>query len=189
MSEELYQQFKTAAEGVSAEVHRVENPEQALALITGILQKWETEKRPEGLQVVWKKGPLTAGFAAEPEIKGIIYDQELYLHSKEADVGIAEGDLAIADTGTVVQDATDVEKRYVTTLPELNILLVSTKAIVPNMEVALARFEAGRIPFLAFITGPSRTADIERVLTLGVHGPEWLHVICIDEGGEGNGQG
>ncbi|NLL17460.1 MAG: LUD domain-containing protein [Clostridia bacterium] len=189
MEGKLYQQFKVAAEGVGAEVYRVEGPEQALELITGILREWESRKRDKRLQVVWKKGSITSGLATKPAIKGIIYEKELSFRAREADVGIAEGDLAIADTGTIVQDATDVEKRYVTTLPELNILLVRTTAIVADMEEAFARLRPGRIPFLAFITGPSRTADIERVLTLGVHGPEWLHVICVDEGGSRNGQG
>jgi L-lactate dehydrogenase complex protein LldG len=43
----------------------------------------------------------------------------------------------------------------------------------------------GPPPYLSFITGPSRTADIERVLTLGVHGPERLVIVCVDDLGGG----
>lgn len=183
MLAELYQQFKISAEKVSAQVHRAGNREEALTLIAQLLEEWEGTKEGKPLEVVWKKGPLTTGLDFRSSIKGKVHVEELERFSVDADVGIAEAEWGIADTGTLMQDATDVAIRYVTTLPELNILLVATENLVANMEEALAQGKPGQTPFLAFITGPSRTADIERVLTLGVHGPEWLHVICVDKGG------
>ncbi len=183
MIKELYQGFKKEAEAVGSNVYHVQDADQALVLITELLGKWETDRKPQGLEVVWQRGPIMADARGFIEIKGKVHEENLPHFSKEADVGITEVDLAIAETGTLAQDATDVVKRYVTTLPELNILLLKADKLVSSMEEAFAVMKPSETPFLAFITGPSRTADIERVLTLGVHGPEWLWIIFV--GGEG----
>ncbi len=183
MIEELYRDFKREAEAVGSNVYRVENADQALVLITELLGKWESDRKPQGLEVAWQRGPIMADAQGSIAIRGRVHEENLPHFSKEADVGIAEVDLAIADTGTLAQNATDVVKRYVTTLPELNILLLTADKLVRSMEEAFAVMKPVETPFLAFITGPSRTADIERVLTLGVHGPEWLWIIFV--GGEG----
>jgi L-lactate dehydrogenase complex protein LldG len=83
----------------------------------------------------------------------------------------------LADTGTVVQDATDPALRLVSTLPEIHIALLSANRILPSLADALPKLDPGRSPYISFITGPSRTADIERVLTIGAHGPVRLVVV------------
>ena len=90
-------------------------------------------------------------------------------------------DWALADTGTVVQIADTVDQRLVSTLPALHIALVSTASILPNLPALLSRVDPRKTGYLAFITGPSRTADIERVLTIGVHGPARLVIVMVDE--------
>lgn len=183
MAKELYQDFKKAAEAVGTNVYRAKDVGEALSIITELLKKWEAERKPQGLEVVWQRGEIMAGAKGSIEIKGRVHEENLPRFARAADVGIAEADLAITGTGTLAQNATDVVKRYVTTLPELSILLVKTDTLVTSMEEAFSILKPAEIPFLAFITGPSRTADIERVLTLGVHGPEWLWIIFVD--GEG----
>ena len=90
-------------------------------------------------------------------------------------------DWALANTGTLVQSADEVDKRLVSTLPLLHIALVSTAALLPDLAAVLARVDPRKSAYLSFITGPSRTADIERVLTIGVHGPERLIVVLVDD--------
>mgnify|MGYP000873813376 FL=1 len=58
MTKELYQDFKQAAEAVSAEVFRVKTGEEALTLMSELLQKWEEKRKPQGLEIVWQRGPV-----------------------------------------------------------------------------------------------------------------------------------
>ena len=95
-------------------------------------------------------------------------------------------DWALADTGTLVQDATAVDQRLVSTLPTIHVALIATDGLRPDMPTWLADADPNRMGYLSMITGPSRTADIERVLTIGVHGPVRLIIIFVDELGRTN---
>ena len=80
----------------------------------------------------------------------------------------------LADLRTCVVRGTNEDIRLATMLPETSVLLIRRSTILPgneNSAEVLQVLRQGRTEFLAFISGPSRTADIERVLTLGVHGP------------------
>jgi hypothetical protein len=79
-------------------------------------------------------------------------------------------DWARADTGTLVEIADAVDRRLVSTLPAVHIALVAIGALLPDLASAISRTDLRRSAYHFFITGPSRTADIERVLTIGVHG-------------------
>src|SRR5690606_34356432 len=95
-------------------------------------------------------------------------------------------DFAIADTATLVEASTNDAVRLVSSLPRVYIGIVWASTVTPTLRDAapLMRpyFEdnAGGI-VLSFISGPSRTGDIELKLTLGVHGPETAHVIIIED--------
>ena len=154
--EGLFDMFKARAEAVSAEVHRFPTRAAALAFLADFLER-------EGGPVVCSDVTREAAAAAK--------------------VGISEMECAIADTGTLVQDATTAGRRLVSTLPEIHVAMVPTDGLVPDLPAALARFNPRQIPFLSMITGPSRTADIERVLTIGVHGPSRLVIVFVDEVG------
>lgn len=98
-------------------------------------------------------------------------------------VGVARAALGIADTGTCVVVTDDEETRLATMIPETSILLLQASDIVPSLPDAApflrGRQADGRISYTSFITGPSRTADIERVGAIGVHGPLSVLVIVI----------
>ena len=96
-------------------------------------------------------------------------------------IGISQVEWAIADTGTLVTDAAPVERRLVSTLPVIHVAVVATDAIEADMPEALARIHPNQCGYISIITGPSRTADIERVLTIGVHGPSRLIIVFVDE--------
>ena len=90
-------------------------------------------------------------------------------------------DWALADTGTLAQDASAIDKRLVSTLPFIHIALVPIAGLTPDMPTWLTQVQPQDSGYLSLVTGPSRTADIERVLTIGVHGPERLIIIFVDE--------
>jgi L-lactate dehydrogenase complex protein LldG len=103
------------------------------------------------------------------------------------DAGITSAQAAIADTGTLVLEAETERHRLVSLLPPVHIAVVYARNIVLTIGDALRQLH-GDDPrqmsrAITFITGPSRTADIELTLTVGVHGPKELHVIVIEEAG------
>lgn len=94
------------------------------------------------------------------------------------DVGISTAQAAIAETGTLVLDSACERHRLVSLVPPVHIAVVNASAIVETLSEALALLQEKEIsPAITFITGPSRTADIELTLAIGVHGPQELYVI------------
>jgi L-lactate dehydrogenase complex protein LldG len=99
------------------------------------------------------------------------------------DVGITTAQAAIAETGTLVLESEGERHRLVSLLPPVNVAVVSAADICLTLGEALGRVRQST-PMsrtITFITGPSRTADIELTLAIGVHGPKELYVI-VDEG-------
>ena len=98
-------------------------------------------------------------------------------------VGVVRAALGIAETGTCVVVTDDEETRLATMIPETSILILQASAIVPTLTDAAPflreRQADGRVSYTSMITGPSRTADIERVSAIGVHGPLAVLVIVI----------
>ena len=98
------------------------------------------------------------------------------------DVGISTVQAAIAETGTLVLDSTRERHRLVSLVPPVHIAIVRASQIYRSLGevLALIRKDQEISPAVTFITGPSRTADIELTLAIGVHGPQELYVI-VDE--------
>ena len=102
------------------------------------------------------------------------------------DAGVTMAQAGIAETGTLILEAEKERHRLVSLLPPVHIAVVKAEDICPTIGDALKRLRgAGHGEMsraITFITGPSRTADIELTLTIGVHGPKELHVIVIESG-------
>lgn len=103
--------------------------------------------------------------------------------ARDADlVGITGCFCAIAETGTLMLCGSPDGPATVSLLPETHIALVPASRIVAGMEegFALARAELGQLPrAVNFISGPSRTGDIEQTIVLGAHGPYRVHLILL----------
>ena len=95
------------------------------------------------------------------------------------DVGISTAQAAIAETGTLVLDSTYERHRLVSLVPPVHIAIIGASSICETLSEALALLQKDKeiSPAVTFITGPSRTADIELTLAIGVHGPQELYVI------------
>jgi len=107
-----------------------------------------------------------------------------------ADVGITGGNILIAETGTLVLVTNEGNADLATTLPPVHIAVVGIEKLVGTLDDAtallklLARSATGQkiSTYTQFITGPSRTGDIELTMQIGVHGPKELHFVLLDNG-------
>ena len=178
----IFSSFKARAEAVNAEVHHFISRAEALAFILRFLVETDVSNSPQSY-AVWADCPFLNGLdknELSAAVPGLTFEVTR-TNCAEAKIGISQMDWGKADTGTLVQDATAVEKRLVSTLPWIHIALIETGKIVDDLPALLTRIDPRQASFLAFISGPSRTADIERVLTIGVHGPQRLIVVAVDE--------
>ncbi len=99
------------------------------------------------------------------------------------DAGITECECLVAQTGSVVINARDHGGRALSVLPPHHVVLARKDQLVPDLPAAYERLyqkygEPNRWPsMIGFVTGPSRTGDIERILVLGAHGPKRLTIL------------
>jgi L-lactate dehydrogenase complex protein LldG len=93
------------------------------------------------------------------------------------DLGITEADFLLPETGTLVLRSSAKKPRAVSLLPRVHLAIVHPEMLRADIHQVFA--EAKDSNYLVFITGPSRTADIELTVTLGVHGPKNLYVWVI----------
>lgn len=176
----LIDQFAARAEAVSSEVHRFDTKEEALRFILSFLRDEGVSDQP-ARYAVWADCPFLERLPRDQlaqAVPGLRFDVSRGT-AVAARIGISQMDWALADTGTLVQDSTAAERRLVSSLPEIHIAIIDANKILPDLSSLFAMIHAADTPYLAFITGPSRTADIERVLTIGVHGPERLVIVVI----------
>jgi L-lactate dehydrogenase complex protein LldG len=105
-------------------------------------------------------------------------------HQSGIHTALTAADWAIAETGTLVLDSGSEDLRIATMLSETHIAWIPASKIVPDA-TALSAYLVGKMKsppgYISFITGASRTADIERVLAIGVHGPQELHILIMEE--------
>ena len=102
----------------------------------------------------------------------------------DCDMGITTAQWAIAETGTLVLESERERHRLASLVPPVHVAIVEAGRIRRTMAEALELIknaDVGLSRTVTFITGPSRTSDIELTLAIGVHGPGELHVIVIDE--------
>jgi len=107
-----------------------------------------------------------------------------------ADLGVTGVDLAIAETGTLVVVSGAGRPRSASLLPPCHVAVFDRDVLVTSLLQAGLALEAwhegsppeGRGASINFITGPSRTADIELTLTRGVHGPREVHALFVEQG-------
>jgi L-lactate utilization protein LutC len=97
------------------------------------------------------------------------------------DVGITCAEGIAAETGTLLETPREVDERAISLLPERHIAIVEEAKVVETVEELVARWRREGEPegSAVLVTGPSRTADIEKELVLGVHGPLAVHVLVV----------
>jgi L-lactate dehydrogenase complex protein LldG len=103
----------------------------------------------------------------------------------ESTIGITRCEYLIARYGSVMVSSRLSPGRKITVYPEIHLVLGYTSQLVPDLKQALAGIKKKYRDFypsmISFISGPSRTADIEKTLVMGAHGPKELYVFLIDD--------
>lgn len=121
--------------------------------------------------------------AAGTDIK--LLRSDLRGHMGGFDTSITWADALVTDTVTCVVNSNREEVRLGTMVAEVSIMLVRKSTLLDKLEdantIMLDLLNRGGASYTAFITGPSRTADIERVGALGVHGPLELHIVLLED--------
>jgi L-lactate dehydrogenase complex protein LldG len=104
----------------------------------------------------------------------------------DADAGITDVHAALAETGTLICHSGSAHSRGPSLLPPLHVAIVSASDVLPDMIDYWQQVKAdkpGDLPSsMVMITGPSKTGDIEGVLIEGVHGPQQVHILLIEDG-------
>ena len=99
------------------------------------------------------------------------------------DAGFTECECLVAQTGSVCVTAPSSGGRALSVLPPHHIVIARQSQVVPDLtaayELLAAKYRGTYPSFISFITGPSRTGDIERILVLGAHGPKKLTVLLV----------
>ena len=191
------ERFRTEFERVAGVFHRVPTAAEVPALLERICRERDARS-----VVTWATprlgidaGPTlaAAGIAVHPmpgTVPPIEERQRLREVIASADVGVTGAELAIAETGTLVLRSAAGQPRSTSLLPACHVALFDRAVLVETLEqagIALEAWHDGAVPdgrgaVINFITGPSRTADIELTLTRGVHGPREVHAVFVERG-------
>lgn len=114
---------------------------------------------------------------------GDLVRPESALEAAEAVVGVTVGEAIVVETGSVLVSESDLQDRLVSMLSPTLVQIVPAESMLPGMEEVGAflaeRHDGGGRGYHALVTGPSRSADIERSLTIGVQGPSEVHVVLF----------
>ena len=176
--------FCVALESVAGQVHRVTSGKDGLLVLRGLIAErgWNSVacSDSEFLRGWCEK----LGSTCRPDSADNPIPRDELLNM---DAGLCTAQLGIADTGSLALCSEAERHRLVSLVPPASVIVLFERDLVPDFAAALQRLgEEGLPTTLSFITGPSRTGDIELTLTVGVHGPGSVDVILIDEVGGGS---
>ena len=169
---ELVERFEAELTSLGGQFMRCK-PEQAAELMAellkslgiGSVQSWERDHLPPGTSEMLSQAGIQLQSDPDPGIRA----------------GLTGTLAGIAETGSLVLTGGPGRPMTASLLPELHIAILRAKDICENLRKALSLSQVQAASSAVLITGPSRTADIEMTLTIGVHGPGQLVVFCLEE--------
>jgi len=170
--------FRQALEAVSGHCSIVGTVDEAARAIQQIVDERKARR------VVVSDSPLVERILAQVKTEAVFLDAPNQAELFDCDMGITTAQWAIAETGTLVLESERERHRLASLVPPVHVAIIEADRIRQTMAEVLDLIknrDAGLSRTVTFITGPSRTSDIELTLAIGVHGPGELHVIVIDE--------
>ena len=164
---------------------------QELTSAGGLFIYCESEEEViEGIKFLVKDRKWESIFALEPAIINLLTKAQIncvFEHDqlRLAQVGMTGCEVLVARLGSIMVSTGQMAGRQLFIFPEIHIVLAYASQLVPDIKDALIRFRKKydqRMPsMLTLITGPSRTADIEKTLVIGAHGPKELYVFLLED--------
>ena len=164
---------------------------QALLNVSGNFIFCEDEKEfAKNLQSLITDKKWSNLYCQEDNIKNILSAHDIIYSAKEEDflkteVGITGCEYLIARLGSVMVSSSQIKGRRIVCYSPIHVVVAYTQQLVPDLKQALSglkeKYNTNFPSMISVITGPSRTADIEKTLVMGAHGPKELYVFLIDE--------
>lgn len=167
--------FVRNATAVRAQVHDLDTAEVPAELVADIVERYQVRR------AVVTREPGVDMVAARLTDLGVDVSGVSVPNSAEAGLGVTSAVAAIATTGTVVQDSHAAGGRSASLLPPVHLCVLPASRIVATSAEVLRQLGDGRtLPSnLVLVTGPSRSGDIEQIMTLGVHGPLAVEIALL----------
>jgi L-lactate dehydrogenase complex protein LldG len=162
--------FIAMATAVDAEVHPVAGDAVGSTVV-------ELARRHGATSVVRTPEP-DVGAAAEALARAGLTVEE-YTRGASADLGLTGAVAAVAATGSIVLDSGVARSRAAGVLPPVHVCILSEEQLVATPADVLLPLSDGPPSSFVLVGGPSRTGDVEQILTLGVHGPRHVHIILV----------
>lgn len=173
--EDLVGTFERMATEVDAVVHRVTAHRLAETVVA-------IARDHDARTVVRTPEPEANTAAIALRQEGLTVDHYSPSLGAIADLGLTGAVAGIAATGSVVLDSSAAGGRGTGLLPPVHVCVLAEERIVPTPADVLHPLAGGLPSSLVLVGGPSRTGDVEQILTLGVHGPRHVHVVVVASG-------
>lgn len=167
------ERFKESLESVGAKCAFVESENEAARKLETIVRDLSATRIVTSNSELVRRLVTIAGIACRQDASR----DELF----SSDVGITSAQWAIAETGTLVLESAAERHRLVSLVPPVHVCVLKAGSIRQSMGEILELLDTNANPAITFITGASRTSDIELTLAIGVHGPGELHVIVVND--------
>jgi L-lactate dehydrogenase complex protein LldG len=155
-----------------AVLHRCATVAEARAAVAQILSELDTTSGHPGVAATGLALPLMPGGLP------LVTPEQ---HPDHLDLAVSTALLGIAETGSVLLAPRTRWDRLLGVLARVHVVAVAETDVRASLDDIAALAEGVDAPYLSLVTGPTRTADIERVITIGAHGPAVLHVLLLGE--------
>jgi L-lactate dehydrogenase complex protein LldG len=170
--------FAQNAAQLKADFRPVDSPEEAGRQLDALANEsgWK--------RIATHRNPAASAFAEKIGLPCLMTDPGYAIAELEqCDAAITGCDALVAQTGSVLVSGPSAGGRALSVLPPHHVVIAQRSQMVPDLAAALQFVRKQYAPnwpsFLSFITGPSRTGDIERILVLGAHGPKKLTIFLV----------
>jgi len=174
----VLERFRQALEAVSGRCVIAQSEDEVAIAIQRIIENTKAKR------VAVSDATLVKKILEQVKTEAVVLDAPNQSELFDCDMGITTAQWAIAETGTLVLESERERHRLASLVPPVHVAIVQAGRIRRTMAEVLELIkntDVGLSRAVTFITGPSRTSDIELTLAIGVHGPGELHVIVIDE--------